>query len=182
MMPAVGKSGPLHDFQNLRQLRGGLFISRMVASTISVRLCGGMLVAMPTAMPFEPLISRFGMRVGRTVGSEVELVKIGDEVHRVFIDVGQHLLGDARHAAFGVPIGRGGIAIHRTKISLPIHQRVAQTKKAAPCGPTSRTARVPVRMILLPATLPPLWRTSYTCGCAADPCLAWRRECGDARA
>ena len=35
----------------------------------SVRLCGGMLVAMPTAMPAEPLTSRFGNRVGMTVGS-----------------------------------------------------------------------------------------------------------------
>ena len=41
----------------------------MVASIISVRLCGGMLVAMPTAMPDEPLTSRFGTRVGRTSGS-----------------------------------------------------------------------------------------------------------------
>ena len=31
----------------------------------SVRLWGGMLVAMPTAMPAEPLISRLGMRVGQ---------------------------------------------------------------------------------------------------------------------
>ena len=32
----------------------------------SRRLCGGMLVAMPTAMPADPLTSRFGNRLGRT--------------------------------------------------------------------------------------------------------------------
>ena len=37
------------------------------------RLCGGMLVAMPTAMPLEPLTSRFGNRAGRTTGSCSEL-------------------------------------------------------------------------------------------------------------
>ena len=47
----------------------GFLMSAMVASTISVRLCGGIFVAMPTAMPSEPLSSRFGTRVGRTVGS-----------------------------------------------------------------------------------------------------------------
>ena len=36
---------------------------------VSVRLCGGMLVAIPTAMPDDPLISRLGSRDGRTVGS-----------------------------------------------------------------------------------------------------------------
>jgi len=35
---------------------------------ISRRLCGGMLVAMPTAMPSEPLQIRFGNREGSTVG------------------------------------------------------------------------------------------------------------------
>ena len=35
----------------------------------SRRLCGGMRVAMPTAMPSEPLASRFGKRAGRMVGS-----------------------------------------------------------------------------------------------------------------
>ena len=39
------------------------------ASTTSDRLCGGMLVAMPTAMPEEPFSSRFGTRDGSTVGS-----------------------------------------------------------------------------------------------------------------
>ena len=39
------------------------------ASTTSPRLWGGMLVAMPTAMPEEPLTSRFGCREGRTTGS-----------------------------------------------------------------------------------------------------------------
>ena len=44
----------------------------IVASTTSQRLCGGMLVAMPTAMPEEPLTSRFGNFAGSTVGSTSE--------------------------------------------------------------------------------------------------------------
>ena len=41
----------------------------MSAVQISLRLCGGMFVAIPTAMPVAPLISRFGMRDGNTTGS-----------------------------------------------------------------------------------------------------------------
>ncbi|MCR6650571.1 MAG: hypothetical protein NVV73_03245 [Cellvibrionaceae bacterium] len=47
----------------------GLSISATQPLTTSPRLCGGMLVAMPTAMPPEPLTSRFGKRAGSTFGS-----------------------------------------------------------------------------------------------------------------
>ena len=50
---------------SMRRCRGSASSARH-ASITSVRLCGGMLVAMPTAMPDEPLTSRFGMRAGST--------------------------------------------------------------------------------------------------------------------
>jgi hypothetical protein len=43
----------------------------MTPSITSRMLCGGMFVAMPTAMPAEPFTSRFGNGAGRTVGSSV---------------------------------------------------------------------------------------------------------------
>ena len=47
----------------------GSFRTAIVASTTSLRLCGGILVAMPTAMPSDPFSNRLGSRVGSTVGS-----------------------------------------------------------------------------------------------------------------
>ena len=41
----------------------------ITALTHSRRLCGGMLVARPMAMPLAPLTSMLGNRAGRTVGS-----------------------------------------------------------------------------------------------------------------
>jgi hypothetical protein len=41
----------------------------MSAVQTSDRLCGGMLVAMPTAIPVAPFTSRLGMRAGSTTGS-----------------------------------------------------------------------------------------------------------------
>ena len=49
----------------------GLARSAFSPSIISCGLCGGMLVAIPTAIPEEPLIRRFGTRVGITSGSLV---------------------------------------------------------------------------------------------------------------
>ena len=69
MMPPVGKSGPGRTFIKSSVDTSGSSSMRQVASIVSPRLCGGMFVAMPTAMPFEPLTRRFGKRAGSTVGS-----------------------------------------------------------------------------------------------------------------
>ncbi len=50
---------------------------QITPSITSPRLCGGMFVAMPTAMPVEPLTSRFGYVAGNTVGSVVVSSKFG---------------------------------------------------------------------------------------------------------
>ena len=45
-----------------------LLIRLIEALITSVKLCGGILVAVPTAIPEEPFIKRFGIFVGRTSG------------------------------------------------------------------------------------------------------------------
>ena len=40
-----------------------------MAATTSRRLCGGMFVAIPTAIPLAPFTSRFGNAAGSTDGS-----------------------------------------------------------------------------------------------------------------
>ena len=45
--------------------------------TTSVKLCGGMCVAIPTAIPFAPFMRRFGATEGNTTGSWVESSKFG---------------------------------------------------------------------------------------------------------
>ena len=46
------------------------------ASMDSERLCGAIFVAIPTAIPADPLTRRLGKRAGRTVGSTVESSKL----------------------------------------------------------------------------------------------------------
>ena len=46
-----------------------LFISAKVPSITSPKLCGGILVAIPTAIPPAPFTKRFGNCAGKTDGS-----------------------------------------------------------------------------------------------------------------
>ena len=63
----------------------------IVASRTSVKLCGGILVAMPTAIPSLPFRSRVGIlegrsryaRVGLTVHVTASLVQPGSDNHQI---------------------------------------------------------------------------------------------------
>ena len=88
MVAPVGKSGPftcsiyssieiegIPDFSTpSSRIRS---TCNRIAPATSVRLCGGMRVAIPTAIPSLPLRSRFGKRAGRTDGSISESSKFG---------------------------------------------------------------------------------------------------------
>ena len=68
-MPAVGKSGAgiISIKSSIEQ--SGLLNKCKAPLMTSVMLCGGILVAMPTAIPEAPLINKLGIRVGKTEGS-----------------------------------------------------------------------------------------------------------------
>ena len=71
MTPPVGKSGPLTYLSSVLLRAFGLSIRNSAASHSSAALCGGIDVAMPTAMPCEPLASRLGKAAGSTTGSSL---------------------------------------------------------------------------------------------------------------
>src|ERR1700693_262966 len=81
MIPPVGKSGPLTIRIRSSVAVSGSSIRRTTASQISPRLCGGMLVAMPTAIPLAPLTRRFGSSDGITDGSRTPrtVAEVGPE-------------------------------------------------------------------------------------------------------
>jgi hypothetical protein len=56
------------------------------------------------------------------------IVEVRYEVDRVLLDVAQKLHRERREPGFRVSIGRCVVAIDRTEVALPIHQRVAQRK------------------------------------------------------
>ncbi len=95
------------------------------AWTTSMRLCGAMLVAMPTAMPLAPLTSRLGSAAGSTDGLGLAAVVVGLEVDRVLVDRRRHRLGGGVHADLGVA-HRGGRIVLRAEVAVPVEQRQPQ--------------------------------------------------------
>ena len=63
---------------------------------------------------------------GQHAGLLFGLVKVGVPVDGVLLDIGQHLHRHAAHAGLGVTVSSRGVAVHRTKVTLTIHQRIAQ--------------------------------------------------------
>ena len=156
-MPPVGKSGPGTYSMSCGTVSSGLAINAQQASISSPRLCGGMLVAMPTAMPPAPLASRFG--IGRRQDGRLllALVIVRLELDRVLVDVGEQRFGGARQARLGVAHGRRRIAVHRAEIALPRNQRQAH-------GEVLRHAHHGV--------------VDRACRRAGDTCPSRRRRCG----
>ena len=62
---------------------------------------------------------------GKDFRLEFAFVVIGAEIDGFFVDVFEQRGGDARKPGFGVPHGRGRIAIDGTEVSLAIDQRIA---------------------------------------------------------
>ena len=56
------------------------------------------------------------------------LVEGGTEVHRLLVEVGHHRLGQRLETRFGVPVRGGWIAVDRSEIALPVHERVAHAE------------------------------------------------------
>ena len=54
-------------------------ISATIPFTISIKLCGGIFVAIPTAIPSDPFISKAGTLEGRTDGSFNVSSKLGSQ-------------------------------------------------------------------------------------------------------
>ena len=67
--PAVGKSGPLIMSINSKVVISGFSDKASTPSMDSVKLCGGIFVAIPTAIPEAPFTSRLGKCAGNTTGS-----------------------------------------------------------------------------------------------------------------
>ncbi len=54
------------------------------------------------------------------------VIEVGDEVHRVAVDVGQRLLGNGSQASLGVAHGRWGVVVHAAEVALAVDQGEAQ--------------------------------------------------------
>jgi len=100
----------------------GLSLSATKPSTTSPKLCGGILVAIPTAIPLDPLTNRFGKYEGSTTVPEVNH-QSWEQISRYFYQdrEASHPAMRARRAS-DIPHRRGESPFNRTKISLSINK------------------------------------------------------------
>ena len=68
-IPPVGKSGPGTASIKSAVVASSLFIKIWIALMTSDKLCGGIFVVIPTAIPVAPLTNKFGKRAGKIDGS-----------------------------------------------------------------------------------------------------------------
>ncbi len=120
----------------------------MQASITSPRLWGGMLVAMPTAMPPEPLTSRLGNLDGSTDGSLQRAVVVLPELDRILVEVVEHGAGDLGEPAFGVAVGRRRIVVDGAEVALAVDQREAHGEVLRHAHQRVVDRQVAVRVIL----------------------------------
>ena len=77
IIPPVGKSGPFIICINCSSVTLSSSIIFTIPFITSVRLCGGIFVAIPTAIPDEPFIRSAGILAGKTAGSWSLSSKLG---------------------------------------------------------------------------------------------------------
>ena len=126
----VGKSGPLISRITASSISSrfasGCASTHWAASATSRRLCGGIWVAMPTAMPERAVDEQVREAARQHVGLEGLAVVVGAEVDGLLVDVAHHLHGQRRHPALGVPRGGGRVVARAAEVALALDQRVAQ--------------------------------------------------------
>ena len=155
----------------------------MQASITSPRLCGGMLVAMPTAMPPAPLTSRFGKFAGRTDRLLLAAVVVRLEVDRVLVEVvEQRTWATLREPRLGVALGRRRIAVDRAEIALPVDQRHAHGEVLRHAHQRVVDRLVAVRVILAHHVADDARRLAVGAVQACSRSRASNRGCGDAPA
>ena len=76
------------------------------------------------------------------------VVEVGAQVHRLLVQVGEHLLGDLLQARLGVPHGGGAVPVDAAEVALAVHQRVAQAPVLGHAHHGVVHAAVPVRVVL----------------------------------
>jgi hypothetical protein len=107
-----------------------------------------MLVAMPTAMPAEPLISRLGTLRGQHLRLALGFVVVRHEIDGLAVQVGQQFVREARHAHLGVTHGGGGVAVDRAEVALPVHQHVTHGEGLGHADDGVVDRRIAVRVVL----------------------------------
>ena len=125
MIAAVGKSGPGMFHQRLN-VRFGLVDEREAGADDLIEIVRrdiGRHADGDAGRAVDQQVRQSGRQHQRLV---FRAVVVGREVDGFLFEIGQHLVGDAAHADFGVAHRRRRVAVDRTEVALTVDQHVAQ--------------------------------------------------------
>jgi hypothetical protein len=167
--PARGRA------RTARVLASGSSSRRMQALATSRRLCGGMSVAMPTAMPVVPFSSTCGSRAGSS-SAPPGCRRSSAPVDRALAELGQQHGGDTGSASTRCSASPRRLRIvRRTPVALARRSADSGTRTAAPSAPSPRTQALSPCGWNLPITSPTV-RADFLCLAAAQARVrSWRR-------
>ena len=99
-------------------------------------------------MPAEPFDQQVGEAGGEDPGLPPALVEVGVPVHGVLLDVPEHVPGDLGHPGLGVPVGGGGVSIHRAEVAVALDEGVAHGEVLGQADQGVIHGTVPVGVVL----------------------------------
>ncbi len=74
-------------------------------------------------------------------------VEVGEEIHRLFVEIAQHFGGELRKARLRITHCRGGISVYRTEVSVSVHKRKVDGEILRETHERVVHRRIPVRVI-----------------------------------
>ncbi len=157
--PPVGKVGPLDVLEQILRLELRIVdAARRPPSQTSPRLCGGMFVAMPTAMPgaaVDEQVRELRRQHDRLLG---RAVVVRAQVDRPLLDLVEQLHRERREPGLGVAVGGRRVAVERAEVAVAVDERRAHRERPAPCAPSRRSTTVSPCGWYLPSTSPTIVR------------------------
>ena len=88
-----------------------------------------------------------GEVAGQGGGFLEAVVVVRGKIDRVLINIQQHLLGKAAHAALSITVGSRRVAVHRAEVAVAVHQHIAHGKVLCQAHQCVVDRRVAVRMV-----------------------------------
>ena len=71
----------------------------------------------------RPVDEQVGKARREDGGLHLVAVEVGEEVHRLLVEVAQHLGGELAQTRLRITHGGGRVAVHRAEVAVPVHER-----------------------------------------------------------
>ena len=121
-----GEVWALHEFQNVRKLGGGIVHQRNGGVHDLGEIVGRNVGGHADRNAVRAVDQQVRNPGGQDRRFLIGIVISRNKVDRVLVDIRIKIFRHAGEPAFGVPHGRRWVSVYRAKVSLAIHQRIAQ--------------------------------------------------------